>query len=45
LFTTGYTRNAVVHHGKLDWGVQLIVKPFSFDEIAVKFVAARWRGT
>jgi len=36
LFTTGYTRNAVVHHGRLDPGVHLIVKPFSFDELAGK---------
>ena len=30
LFTTGYARNAIVHHGRLDAGVQLITKPFSF---------------
>ncbi|MEA3024832.1 MAG: hypothetical protein QOF91_117, partial [Alphaproteobacteria bacterium] len=30
LFTTGYTRNAIVHHGRLDAGVQMIGKPFSF---------------
>ena len=36
LFTTGYTRNAVIHHGRLDPGVHLIVKPFSFDDLAVK---------
>ncbi|MXQ09953.1 PAS domain S-box protein [Microvirga makkahensis] len=29
LFTTGYTRNAIIHHGRLDDGVQLITKPFS----------------
>jgi PAS domain S-box-containing protein len=29
LFTTGYTRNAIVHHGRLDPGVQMIGKPFS----------------
>jgi len=29
LFTTGYTRNAIIHHGRLDEGVQLITKPFS----------------
>lgn len=29
LFTTGYTRNAIVHHGRLDEGVQLITKPFA----------------
>jgi len=36
LFTTGYTRNAIVHHGRLDPGVHLIGKPFSFDELAIK---------
>jgi CheY-like chemotaxis protein len=36
LFTTGYTRNAIVHHGRLDAGVQMISKPFSFDELAAK---------
>ena len=36
LFTTGYARNAIVHHGRLDAGVQLITKPFSFDELASK---------
>ncbi|WP_165820254.1 PAS domain S-box protein [Microvirga sp. KLBC 81] len=29
LFTTGYTRNAIVHHGRLDEGIQLITKPFA----------------
>lgn len=29
LFTTGYTRNAIIHHGRLDEGIQLITKPFS----------------
>ena len=36
LFTTGYARNAIVHHGRLDPGVQLITKPFSFDDLAAK---------
>jgi PAS domain S-box-containing protein len=36
LFTTGYTRNAIVHHGRLDPGVQMIGKPFSFDELGAK---------
>jgi PAS domain S-box-containing protein len=29
LFTTGYARNAIIHHGRLDPGVELIAKPFS----------------
>src|SRR3546814_7120064 len=33
-YTTGYARNAIVHDGKLDPGVQLITKPFTYDELA-----------
>jgi PAS domain S-box-containing protein len=36
LFTTGYARNAIFHHGRLDRGVQLITKPFAFDDLAAK---------
>ena len=36
LFTTGYSRNAIVHNGRLDAGVQLISKPFTFDLLAAK---------
>jgi nitrogen-specific signal transduction histidine kinase len=36
LFTTGYTRNAIVHQGRLDPGVNLVGKPFTFDELAEK---------
>jgi signal transduction histidine kinase/CheY-like chemotaxis protein len=36
LFTTGYTRNAIVHHGRLDAGVHMIGKPFSFAELSSK---------
>jgi DNA-binding response OmpR family regulator len=36
LFTTGYTRNAIVHNGKLDAGVNLISKPFTYDQLAAK---------
>lgn len=34
LYTTGYTRDAVVHNGVVDKGVHLIGKPFSIDELA-----------
>jgi signal transduction histidine kinase/CheY-like chemotaxis protein len=36
LFTTGYSRNAIVHHGRLDAGVQLITKPFTVDQLAIR---------
>lgn len=36
LFTTGYTRNAIVHNGRLDPGVELIGKPFTYNDLARK---------
>ena len=36
LFTTGYTRNAVVHNGALDPGVEMVGKPFTIEELAAK---------
>jgi CheY-like chemotaxis protein len=36
LFTTGYTRNSIVHGGRLDAGVQLLTKPFTVDQLARK---------
>ncbi|WP_374909232.1 PAS domain S-box protein [Sphingobium sp. sgz301303] len=36
LFTTGYARDAIVHHGRLDAGVELLPKPFSYAELAAK---------
>jgi CheY-like chemotaxis protein len=36
LFTTGYARNAIVHGGRLDPGVQLITKPFTYEALATK---------
>jgi signal transduction histidine kinase/ActR/RegA family two-component response regulator len=36
LFTTGYTRNAIVHNGRLDPGVNLISKPFTYADLADK---------
>ncbi|MDB5689561.1 MAG: hybrid sensor histidine kinase/response regulator [Sphingomonas bacterium] len=36
VFTTGYTRNAVVHNGVLDPGTHLLPKPFGIDQLAAK---------
>jgi PAS domain S-box-containing protein len=36
LYTSGYTRNAIAHAGRLDPGVDLIPKPFTFKELAQK---------
>ena len=36
LFTTGYTRNAIVHNGMLDPGVYMLPKPATFEQLATK---------
>jgi CheY-like chemotaxis protein len=36
LFTTGYARNAIIHHGRLDKGVELITKPFTVADLAAR---------
>jgi len=35
LFTSGYTEDAIVHHGRLDPGVLLLTKPYRNAELAV----------
>ncbi len=36
LFTSGYTENAIVHHGRLDPGVELLSKPYGREQLAAK---------
>jgi len=36
LFTSGYTENAIIHHGRLDPGLELLSKPYTRDQLAAK---------
>jgi DNA-binding LytR/AlgR family response regulator len=34
LYTSAYTENAIIHHGRLDAGVLLLAKPYRKSELA-----------
>jgi CheY-like chemotaxis protein len=36
LFTTGFTRNAIIHKGILDPGINFLAKPFTLEALASK---------
>jgi CheY-like chemotaxis protein len=36
LFTSGYTENAIVHHGRLDAGTRLLAKPYKRESLALR---------
>ncbi|MDB5687648.1 MAG: domain S-box protein, partial [Rhizorhabdus sp.] len=36
LYTSGYTRNAIVHNGRLDPGVEMIAKPFTYQGLSAR---------
>ena len=36
LYMTGYTRNAIIHHGRLDPDIDLLSKPFTADALTRK---------
>ncbi len=40
IYMTGYSRNAIVHHGRLDPGVVLLQKPFTREELSGRLRAA-----
>ena len=45
LYTSGYTDNAIVHHGRLDPGVAVLNKPYRKAELAQKIRQSLGRGS
>ena len=44
LFMTGYSRNAIVHQGRLNPGVEVIQKPLTQESLAGKIREILQRG-
>ena len=44
LFATGYTRKAIIHHGRLDPDVELLSKPFHSGSSRAQNPAVASRG-
>jgi PAS domain S-box-containing protein len=44
LFTSGYTENAIIHHGRLDEGVLLLAKPYRKSDMAIMVRKALTEG-
>ncbi|WP_129792856.1 PAS domain-containing protein [Sphingosinicella sp. CPCC 101087] len=44
LYTSGYTRNAIVHGGRLDEGVEMIGKPFTYEMLSTKIADVLDKG-
>jgi PAS domain S-box-containing protein len=44
LFTSGYTRNVIIHNGRLDPGIELLSKPFNQAALAEKIRVVLARG-
>jgi DNA-binding response OmpR family regulator len=44
LYMTGYSRNAIVHQGRLDEGVELLQKPVGQAQLAARIRALLDRG-
>jgi CheY-like chemotaxis protein len=44
LFTSGYARDAIVHRGRLDPGIQFLAKPFTYAGLASKIAQSLKEG-